>query len=120
MGHPTAGGKLVSLRESGTGVALLISAASGAGGGGGCFLGDSGMLIPQLRAALKGVKGGLVTGNRNERSRGRSLPHGQDMGNTQNHSNSTEQRLAVGEGWRLAVGGGWQLAVGGWWSLGCS
>ena len=74
--------------------------------------------------------------NRNQRSRGRFLLHGQDMGKTQDHRSSTEQWLAVGGGWRLVVsdwrrlavgglrlavggerlvvGGGWRLAVGGW------
>ena len=64
--------------------------------------------------------------NRNERSQGRSLLPGQDMGKTQNHRNIIEQWLAVGGwwfvavggGWRLAISGWWQLAVGGWWSLG--
>ena len=73
-----------------------------------------------------GERKSLGNANRNERSRGRSLPHGQDMGRTQNHRNSTEQWLADGGGWRLvAVGGwrlvavgGWRLALGGWWSLG--
>ena len=49
--------------------------------------------------------------NRNERSRGRSLLHGHDMGKTQDHRNSVEQWWAVGGGWRLAVGGCWRLAV---------
>ena len=59
--------------------------------------------------------------NRNERSRGRSLLHGQDIGKTQDHRKSIEQLQMVG-GWRLAVGGsrrlvavgsGQPLAVGG-------
>ena len=50
--------------------------------------------------------------NANERSQGRFLFHGQDMGNAQHHRNCVEQWVAVG-GWRrLAVGGGWRLAVG--------
>ena len=53
--------------------------------------------------------------HRNERSRGRSVLHGQDMGKTQNHRNSIEQYLAVDGNWRLADGGGWRLAVGGGW-----
>ena len=68
-----------------------------------------------LREEKKG--GGGRKANRNERSRGRSLLHGQDMGKTQDHRNGIEQWLAVGSGWRLAAVGGWQLAVGGWWSL---
>ena len=72
-------------------------------------------------------RGRVRTANRSERSQGRSLLRGQDMGTTQDHRNRIEQWLAVGggwwlavgSGWRLAVGGGWwQLAVGGWWSLG--
>ena len=51
--------------------------------------------------------------NRNEPSRGRSLLHGPDTGNTQDHRSIIEQRLAVGGGWRLAAVGGWRLAVGG-------
>ena len=79
---------------------------------------------------------------KNDRSRGRTLLHGQDMNKKREHRNSVEQwlaavgggrlvvggwrlvvgcwRLAVG-GWRLAVGGGrlvvgcWRLVVGGWW-----
>ena len=58
--------------------------------------------------------GGLRNANRNERSRGRSLLRGQDMGKTQYDRNGVEQWLAVGGGWRLAVGGGWWLAVGSW------
>ena len=44
-------------------------------------------------------KKSLRTANRNERSRGRSLLHGQDMGKTQDHRNRIEQWLAVG-GWQ--------------------
>ena len=55
--------------------------------------------------------------SRNERSRERSLLHGQDLGNTQNRRNSVEQWLAVG-GWRLVAVGGWRSPVSGWWSLG--
>ena len=52
--------------------------------------------------------------NRNERSRGRPLLHGQDMGRAQDHRGITEQWFAVG-GWRLVAVGGWRLlAVGGW------
>ena len=39
---------------------------------------------------------------------GRSLLHGQDMGETQYHRISVEQWLAVGGDWRLAVGGRWE------------
>ena len=49
-----------------------------------------------------GGKKRVRNANRNESSRGRSLLRGQDMGNTQDHRNGIEQRLAVG----------------GWWSLG--
>ena len=72
------------------------------------------------RAARQGVGWGAGPSYRNahtedERSRGRSLLHGQDTGKTQNHRNSIEQWLAVGGGWRLAAVGGWRLvAVGGW------
>ena len=52
----------------------------------------------------------LPDANRNERSQGCPLLHGQDMGKTQDHRNSMEQWLAVAGGWRLAVGG-WRLAV---------
>ena len=55
--------------------------------------------------------------NRDERPRGRSPLHGQDMGETKG---IVEHWLAVGGGWRrLAVGGSWRrLAVGGgWWRL---
>ena len=38
------------------------------------------------------------------------------MGKAQDHRNSIEQWLAIGN-WRLAVGGGWLLAVGGPWGL---
>ena len=71
------------------------------------------------RAVLMGKKKKRVcNANRNERSRGRSLLHGPDMGTAQNQSNSIEQWLAVGGGWQLAVCGGWRLvAVGGWWRL---
>ena len=41
--------------------------------------------------------------NGNERSRGRSLLHGQGMGKTQHHRNNIEQGLAVG-GWRRSLG----------------
>ena len=58
---------------------------------------------------------GFVTPTENERSQGRSLLHGQDMGKTPNHRKSIEQWLVVDGGWRLAVGGGWRLAVGGGW-----
>ena len=69
------------------------------------------MMRPGL--SFRGKKGGARNANRNKRSLGCSLLHVQDMGKTQNHRNSIEQRLAVGGGWRLA-------AVGGWWSLeGC-
>ena len=65
------------------------------------------------RAVHKGGLKKVRNANRNERSRGySSLLHGQDMGKTQNHRWSIEQRLAVG-GWRLAAGGGWQrMSVG--------
>ena len=66
------------------------------------------------------IRGGgsiLRNANRNERSRGRSLLHGQGMGKTQDHKNSIEQWLAVGGWWRLAVGGGWRLAAGDGWRL---
>ena len=68
------------------------------------------------RGVLKGEKKERVrNANRNERSQGRSLLHGQEMGKTQNRRNSIEQLLAVGGGWRLVAVGGWQLvAVGGW------
>ena len=67
-----------------------------------------------------GVQGGLYRGktkrirnaNRNERSRERSLLHGQDMGKTQNHRQSTEQWLAVDGGWRWLAVGGWRLGGG--------
>ena len=67
----------------------------------------TGQWYPPVRAVLKGKKGGFRNtnrNNRNERSRGCSLLHGEDMGNTQNHRKSVEQWLAVGGGWRLAVG----------------
>ena len=58
------------------------------------------------------------TADNSERSRGRSLLHGQDMGKTQDHRNSVERWVAAVGGWRLvAVGGGWRLAVGGPWGL---
>ena len=70
------------------------------------------------RAVLQGEKQKRIrNANRNKRSRGRSLLHGQDMGKTQDRRPSIEQWLAVGGGWRLAVGGGWRLAVGGPWGL---
>ena len=52
-----------------------------------------------------------------ERSRGRSLLHGQDMGTQNDNRNSIEQWLAVGGWWWLAADGGWRLAVGNWWRL---
>ena len=58
--------------------------------------------VPRLSVMKK--KKRVRTANRNERSRGRSLLRGQDMGKTQDHRSTTEQRLAVGGGWRrLAV-----------------
>ena len=66
------------------------------------------------RAVLK--EKSLRNAHRNERSRGRSLLRGQDMGKTQETVLNNGGRLAVG-GWRLAVGGWWRLAVGGWWRL---
>ena len=65
------------------------------------------------RGCPKGVKGagGVRDAHRNERSRGRSLLRGQDMGNTQHHRNSVKEWLAVSSGWRLAVGGPWGLAL---------
>ena len=66
--------------------------------------------------ATKYTKKNVRNANRNERSQGRSLLHGQDRGTTQDHRNGIEQRLAVG-GWRrLAAVGGWRrlAAVGGW------
>ena len=68
---------------------------------------------------------GVRNPNRNERSRGRSLFHGQDMGKTQNHRSGIElvggwwRLVAVGGGWwrLVAVGGGWRFAVGGPWGL---
>ena len=47
---------------------------------------------PVDRAVLKGggERGGVRHANGNERSRGRSLYHGQDMGKTQNHRKSIE------------------------------
>ena len=74
-------------------------------------------LLPTGRHRWQSPAGGVATGlslrvtkkksrarntNRNEPSRGRSLLRGQDMGKTQDHRNTIEQRLAVG-GWRLAV-----------------
>ena len=50
----------------------------------------------------------VCNANRNERSRGRSLLRGQEMGTTQNRGSVVEQRLAVGDGWRLATVGGWR------------
>ena len=65
------------------------------------------------RAALQEEKG-VHNVNRNERSRERSLLHGQDTGKTQDHGSSVEEGLAVGGGWRrLAAVDGWQLAVDG-------
>ena len=64
-------------------------------------------------AVLRGKR--VRNANRNERSRGRSLLHGEDMGNTQNHSNSIEPWLAVGGGWRwMAVGSQWLVTAGRW------
>ena len=71
---------------------------------------------PVLKGGGEGKKK-VRNANSDERSRGRSLLHGQDMGCPQNHRNSIEQWLAAGGGWRLAVGGGCQLAVGGPWGL---
>ena len=75
----------------------------------------------KTRAVLEGKKKRrkVRNANRNERSRVRSLLHGQHMGKTQNDRNSIEQWLAVGGHWRwqLVVGGGggrWRLAVSGW------
>ena len=83
-----------------------------------------GMGLGQRAAERRGGGGSVGRQNkkrvhsadRNERSRGRSRLHGQDMGKTQDHRNGIDRWLAVG-GWRLAVGG-WRLAVGGCWSLG--
>ena len=62
---------------------------------------------------LKGGGGGrkrVRDTNKIERSRGRSLVHGQDMGKTQDHRSTVERWLTVG-GWR-------RLAVGSWWTSG--
>ena len=69
------------------------------------------------RAALQGEKR-VHNANENERSRGRSLLHGQDMDKTQHHRGSIAAvavavavgGLAVG---RLVAVSGWRLAVGG-------
>ena len=65
--------------------------------------------------------GGVRNANMNDRSRGRSLLHGQDVGKTHDHGNSVEQWLAGGGGWwrLVAVGGGWWrlVAVGRPWGL---
>ena len=50
--------------------------------------------------------GGVRNANRKQRSRGRSLLHGQDMGRAQDHRSGIEQC----GGWRLAVGGPWGLS----------
>ena len=71
------------------------------------------------RAVLKGEKRVRNTKG-SKRSWGRSLPHGQHTGKTQNHRNNVEKGLAVGGGWwRSAVVSWWRLvAVGGsWWQL---
>ena len=81
--------------------ALQPSSREGRWGSQGC-----GVCPPPPRAILKWEKGGIGNTNRHERSRERSLLHGQDMGKTQNHRNSFEQWLAVGGGWRLVVLGG--------------
>ena len=65
-----------------------------------------------LGAVLKGGDNGFRNANRNKRSQGCSLLHGQDMGKTQ----TTE--TVLNNGWRLAAGGGWRLAVGGWGLVG--
>ena len=54
---------------------------------------------------------GFVTPTEMNLQGGCSLLHGQDMGKTHNHRNSTEQWLAVGGGWRLVAVGGWRLVV---------
>ena len=66
------------------------------------------------RAVLRGGGGFLMPTGMNVHG-GRSLLHGQDMGNAQDHRKSIEQWLAVGC-WRLVVNG-WQLALGVWWRL---
>ena len=68
-----------------------------------------GQIEGAARAVLQGERKRVRTANRNGRSRGRSLLHGQDMGKTQDHRSVVEQWLAVSGGrggWRLAVGGG--------------
>ena len=58
--------------------------------------------------AVLGGGGGVRNANRHERSRGRSLLHGQDMGKTQDHRKNIKQWLAaewVGQG-RVRVGQG--------------
>ena len=58
---------------------------------------------------------GVRDANSNERSRGRSVLHGQDMGKTDSKATGT----LMNNGWRLAVGGvgGSRFAVGRPWGL---
>ena len=94
----------------------LVATVAYTGGGGGAqrpkkkvvYLKSTSDFGPLTRAAPDAelsLGGGerVCNANANERSRGRSLLHGQHMGKTQHHRNRTEQWLAVGGGWRLVV-----------------
>ena len=83
---------------------------------------DPGIGLRQGRPG--GNKKGLRNANSNERSRGCSLLHGQDIETVLNNGWRLVAVggwwLVVGGGGRLAVGSGWRLVVGGWrrWAVG--
>ena len=109
------GGGLLGLRCAPPPPPVEVGAGGGAGGGEGDRVWKLRGRPPpgKSRAVLRGGVGEerVRNTNRNERSQGRSLLHGQNLGNTQNHRNSVVQCLAVGGGWRLAVGGPWGLSL---------